>query len=448
MKQDRIYLLENEPVKSAIFKLALPTMLAMAMQMIYNLTDTYFIGQTGNLNLVAAISLASPLVMLFQGVGNIFATGSSSYISQRLGAKEYDEAKKANSVAFYTSIGVAILFTLLFLLFKNSILLIIGTSEATIEPTEDYLSIMSILCLFPILNITLSGLIRSEGATDKAMKGMIIGIVINIILDPLFILYFNMGSSGAAWATIIGNIISVCYFISHFLRKNTMLSIKIKDFKPSKRIYGDTFKIGIPSALSNLVMSISFILVNVIAVTYGDYVVAGNGIQMRVNSMVIMLLIGLAQGYQPFAGYCFGAKKYNRLKEGFWITLLYGTILSIFFTFIFIFFKEQLIRMFIDEPNTVAAGTALLRAFTYCVPFFGIQFTILVTFQATGQALKALFISLGRQCIIYIPLLFILNSVFGFNGFIFAQPIADISISFIALLMGINFMRHLSKLKE
>lgn len=444
MKKDRIYLLENEPVRSAILKLAFPTMLAMAMQMIYNLTDTYFIGQTGNLNLVAAISLASPLVMLFQGIGNIFAIGSSSYISQRLGAKEYDEAKSANSVAFYTTIGAAIVFTLIFLLFRSTILNVIGTSEATIVPTSEYLNVMSILCIFPILNVTLAGLVRSEGATDKAMKGMIIGIVINIILDPIFILKMNMGSAGAAWATIIGNIASVSYFISHFLRKNTLLSINIIDFKPSKRIYKETFKIGIPSSLSNVVMSISFILVNVIAVTYGDYVVAGNGVQMRVNSMVIMLLIGLAQGYQPFAGYCFGAEKYERLKDGFWTTLLYGTILSIFFTFVFLLFKEPLIRMFIDEPNTVAAGTEILRAFTYCVPFFGIQFTILVTFQATGQALKALFISLGRQCIIYIPLLFILNSLFGFKGFIFAQPIADIIISFIALLMGFNFMRELN----
>ncbi len=444
MNTNRINLLEKEKVNSAIIKLALPTMLAMAMQMIYNLTDTYFIGQTGDLNLVAAISLASPLIMMFQSAGNIFASGTSCYISQQLGAKHYNEAKKSNSVAFYSSMIVGLIFTLIFLVFQNSILNIIGTSDATIIPTSQYLIVMSVLCIFPILNVTLSGLIRSEGATDKAMFGMIIGLVLNIILDPIFILRFNMGSAGAAWATIIGNIVSVLYFISHFLRKNTLLSIKITDFRPSKKIYAETFKIGIPSALSSLVMSISFILVNVIASEYGDYVVAGNGIQFRVNSMVIMLIIGLVQGYQPFAGYCYGARKFQRLKSGFKITILYGTLLSIFFTFIFAFFGENIIRLFIDDDLTVQAGAKILKAFTYCVPFFGIQFTVMVTFQATGKALKAMFISLGRQCIVYLPLLFILNSVFGFNGFIFAQPISDITTTLVAVLLSLSFIKEMN----
>ncbi len=445
MDKNKIDILENVPVKKAILKLALPTMLAMAMQMIYNLTDTYFIGQTGDLNLVAAISLASPLIMMFQAAGNIFASGTSCYISQKLGAKEYYEAKKSNSVAFYSAIIIGIIFTFIFLLFQNSILELIGTSDSTILPTSQYLIVMTVFCIFPILNVTLAGLIRSEGATDKAMKGMVIGIVLNIILDPLFILVFNMGSSGAAWATIIGNLISVCYFILHFVSKNSMLSINIKDFKPSKKIYGETFKIGIPAALSSIVMSISFILVNVIAVTYGDYVVAGNGIQMRVNSMVVMLVIGLAQGYQPFAGYCYGARKFDRLKQGFKTTIVYGTLVSLFFTLIFLLYGDSIIRLFINDDLTVQAGTQILKAFTWCVPFFGVQFTVMVTFQATGKAIKAMMISLGRQCIIYLPLLFILNSAFGFKGFIFAQPIADITTTFIAFLLSLSFIKEMNQ---
>ncbi len=444
MDKNKIYLLENAPVKSAIIKLALPTMLAMAMQMIYNLTDTYFIGQTGNLNLVAAISLASPLIMMFQAAGNIFASGTSCYISQKLGEKEYDEAKRSNSVAFYTSIGVAIVYTLIFLLFQDNILNLIGTSDATKVPTSQYLIVMSTLCIFPILNVSLAGLIRSEGATDKAMFGMVIGLVLNIILDPLFILVFKMGSSGAAWATIIGNVVSVSYFIKHFSSKKSLLSIKFKDFKPSKKIYAETFKIGIPAALSSIVMSISFILVNIIAVTYGDYVVAGNGIQMRVSSMVIMLCLGLAQGYQPFAGYCYGARKFARLKSGFKTTLFFGTMVSLFFAVIFLFFGADIIRLFIDDDMTVQAGAQILRAFTLCVPFFGVQFTVMVTFQATGKAIKAMLISLGRQCIIYLPLLFILNANFGFKGFIFAQPIADITTTIIAFILSLSFMKEMN----
>lgn len=277
------------------------------------------------------------------------------------------------------------------------------------------------------------------------MKGMVIGIGLNIILDPIFILVLHMGTAGAALATGIGNSVGAIYFIAYFLSKKSILSIKISDFKPSKIIYSETFKIGIPAALSSLAMSISMILVNVLAVAYGDYVVAGNGIHIRVMSMCIMLIMGLAQGFQPFAGYNFGSKAYHRLKEGFLITLLYSTLLALFFTLVFGFFGNALIGFFIDDAQTIQAGTQILHAFNWCVPFLGIQLTMMVTFIATGMALKAMIVSLGRQCLIYLPLLFILNAVFGFSGFIYAQPIADITTTIISVLMSISFLKDLNE---
>lgn len=453
MEQKRIDLMEKVPVKSAILKLAIPTMLAMVVQLIYNLTDTFFIGQTGDTNLVAAISLASPIFMAIQAIGNIFANGSSSYISRKLGEKDFTEAKHANSVAMYTALFIGVVITALLLIFRNPLTEIIGTNEDTFAPTLEYLTIIAAFSILPILQVGMSGLVRSEGATSTAMMGMVIGVGLNIILDPIFILVLDMGIAGAAWATVIGYIAGTVFYVLHFIGKKTLLSISPKDFKPSKRIYAETFKIGIPSAMSMAVMSVSFVLVNILAEGYGTHVVAGNGITMRVTSMVVMLVLGLAMGYQPFAGYNYGAKQYDRLKQGFKITLLYGTVLSVIFTIVFILFGEQLIAMFIKDTDdnvaaTVAAGTQILRAFIWATPFFGIQMTMMVTFQATGKALKALLVSLGRQFLLYLPLLFVLNALLGFDGFIYAQPAADILTTIVAVLLSISFIKEMNELHE
>ena len=445
MDKSRLQLMETAPVKVAIIKLAIPTMVAMVVQFVYNLTDTFFIGQTGDANMVAGISLAAPIFMLTQALGNVFAIGAASYISRKLGEKDYAEAKHTSAVAIYTAIALSLVAMTVFFIFMRPLLGIIGTSAATYAFTRDYLVIIAAFTPIPVLQVVLAGLVRSEGATRKAMNGMLIGIVTNIILDPIFILDWGLGlgTAGAAWATVIGNVFGVIFFIQHFLSKKTLLSIKPKDFKPSGTIYAQTFKIGIPSALSAMVMSVSFVLANVLASTYGDYVVAGNGVQMRVASLSFMMVMGLAQGYQPFAGYCYGARKYDRLNTGFKLTMLYSTLLSVTFMFIFLFFGKTLISLFIDDPLTVEAGARILRAFTVCIPFFGLQVTILVTFQATGKAVKAMVISLGRQCLVYLPLLFLLNALYGFEGYIYAQPIADIVTTVIAFLLSLSFLKEM-----
>ena len=190
------------------------------------------------------------------------------------------------------------------------------------------------------------------------------------------------------------------------------------------------------------------VLVNIIAVGYGDHIVAGNGVQMRVVSMAFMLIMGLAQGYQPFAGYNFGAQNYGRLRKGFRITLLYATFLAVFFTAVFQIFGENLIGFFIQDPATVEAGTRMIKAFSIGLPFIGVQMTMMITFMSAGKALRAMIVSLGRQFLIYLPALFILNHVFGFNGFIYAQPIADILTTGVALLMSLSFFRELHAIPQ
>ena len=445
MDNDRIELMENTPVRKAIIKLAVPTMLSMAVALIYNMTDTFFIGRLNDPNLVAALSVVTPVFMAVQAIGNIFANGSSSYISRKLGAKDNREAERTSSTAVYSAVLTGLLITALLIIFRKPLLSVIGTSPATFGAADSYFTVISAFAAVFIIQITLAGLTRSEGATDKAMVGMFLGIGLNIVLDPLMIIMLDMGVAGAAWATVIGNIAGTLYFIRYLVSKKTSLSVAPRDFHPTAKIYGEIFKIGIPSALSNIVMSFSMVLVNILAAGYGDHVVAGNGIQMRIASMAFMLLIGLAQGYQPFAGYNYGAMKYDRLKDGFKTTFIFSTALGLFFTVIFRIFGDGLIALFIFDQPTIEAGSTMLKAFSTAIPFIGFQMTMMITFQATGKAVRSMILALGRQCLLYIPALFILNSLFGFNGFIWAQPIADVLTTGVAVLMSLSFFRELNR---
>ncbi|MDR1570671.1 MAG: MATE family efflux transporter [Oscillospiraceae bacterium] len=439
----RLEILETAPVAQSILRLALPTMLGMAVQMLYNLTDTFFIGKTNNPLLVAGISIVSPIFFIIQGIGNMFAIGSASLISRQLGAKENESARRTSSVAFYSTLALGALITLLLLAFRSPLLQRIGTSADTLAPANDYLTVIAWFSLPMVINIAFAGQMRSEGATMQATISMAIGIIVNIFLDPLFILAMNMGAAGAAWATVIGHLCSLVYNLYYFTSGRSMLSIRPRDCKPSLLIYSETLKIGAPAALSQVVMSASMVLSNVVASGFGDALVAGIGVYMRVGGLCLSLLMGLTMGYQPFAGYQYGARTFKRLLSGLKVTTLYATVLSCLFALMFYIWGEQLIRVFIQDPDTVEAGSMLLRALVFAMPFVGLQLTLGTTFQALGQSVNAMIITLGRQCFFYIPLLYTLPRWFGVTGFAFAQPVADILTTLIAVLLGARLLGHI-----
>jgi putative MATE family efflux protein len=428
-------LMESTPVWISIIRLALPMMFSMIAQMVYNMTDTFFIGRTGDPNMVAGISLTMPLFLVSQGVGNVFSVGASSYISRMLGAKQTETAKRTNAVSFYTTMLTGAVITAALLLFRRPILRLIGTSGVTFGYADDYFSIISAFTIVAIGCISLSGQIRSEGATATAMKGTLIGILLNIALDPLFILVFGMGTAGAAWATVAGQAASLVYLLLYFSSPNTQLSVHPRDFKPARAMYAEILKIGLPAALSNIVMSFALALRNRMAAGYGDLVVAGMGVTVRVESISFMLIMALALGYQPFAGFNYGAKNYRRLRKGLKVTLIYTTGLALFFVGIFALFGRNLIQFFINDEATVDAGVRFLNAYLFALPVMGVQMTIMVTFQALGKPVLATIVSLGRQCLFYIPLLYILDGFFGFRGFVYSQPIADVCTAVIALFL-------------
>ena len=443
MQDSNLELMEKAPVPRAILKLALPTVLSTIVSLIYNLTDTYFIGLLDDPIQLGAISLAFPVFIVVQAVGNIFGNGAPPYISRCMGAKNYDEVKKTSAVSVYSAVAATLVMTGLYFLFHTPILNVLGTSQDTLGPTQQYLDIIVGFSFVLALQVVLPHFLRSEGRIKEAVIGMIIGTVCNIVLDPIFILALDQGVAGAAWATIIGNALAVIYFLFIYLKGKTMLSIRLKDFKPSTRIFSEVLKMGVPSAISQILMSLSNILLNKMAAGYGDYVISGYGVAGKMISMVYMITVGYVSGFMPFAGYNVGARNIRRMMSGFKFTLITATAGCIVLLVPYLAFSGAFMSAFSSDADIIQVGILFLNRWAFAFPLLGIQLTMMCTFQATGKALFALIVNLGRQCLFYIPLLYLFNAWFQLPGLMAAQPVADMLTTITAILLGINLLRKL-----
>lgn len=448
MDEKRLRVLRDKPVFKAILSLAIPTILGMFVHVIYNLTDTFFVGKLNDPYQMAAVAVAFPLFIMLMAISGVFGNGGSSYISRLLGKKEYLMAKKTNATTFYSCILTGIIVTVTGIIFISPILRFIGVTETTFEYASQYLTIIFSGSIIIMLNFSLGVLLRAEGAAKEAMFGMFIGTGLNIILDPLFILYFGMGVQGAAIATVIGQTVAVLYYIYFYLKKNSVGSIAWKHFSPSRQMYQEIFKIGIPSSLNQILMGVGNTISNLIAASYSDIVIAAFGIDFRIFSMAIMLLIGLAAGTQPIIGYSYGAKNIKRFTNTFRVAGTMATGIALFFTLIFYLFPVQLIQIFIKDEEVISYGTQIFKAMTIGLPFVGIMFIIMITFQALGKGLPALILAISRQGLFFIPAIFILNHFFGFSGFIYAHPTASILTFITAITLFIKVRKDIIKEDE
>ena len=442
MNQD---VFEKYSVPKAMMTLAVPTMLSMLVTIFYNMADTFFVGQTGDPNQVAAVSVTTPIFLLLMAVGNMFGIGGSSYISRLLGAGDRKRIKNVSSFCCYGSIIAGLLMMVVFLVGMRSILEFVGTSENTYEFAKEYLTIIGYGSVFVVFSSAFGNIVRGEGAAKEAMIGMMIGTVINIILDPVMILVLDMGVEGAAYATIIGNMGASAYYVYYFLRKKTLLSISIKELKIKEGIMTSVLSVGLPASINNILMSISNVILNVFLVTYGDVPVAAMGIAQKANMLVILLNIGLATGIQPLIGYYYGARRTAKLKKtmkyGITATVLMGTVITIGY----FIFSKQIIAAFISDTAVIQNGVKILEALMLSGPVIGIMFIFNFSFQAMGKAGYSLVLSLGRQGLFFLPILYIANKLVGLDGVIFAQPAADYAAILISVFM---FMRLRKELKH
>ena len=443
MRDSNIEVMEKMPIPSAILRLAIPTVFSTIISIIYNLTDTYFIGLLDDPIQLGAISLAFPVFTFLQAVGNMFGLGAPSYISRCLGAKKYDEVRKTSAVSIYVTVIITFVLTLLILIFMEPILSLIGTSSDTVSPTKNYLHIIVGFAVILILQIILPALLRAEGKAKEAMIGMVIGTVVNIVLDPVMILALHMGVAGAAWATVIGNFCAVVFYVVVYLKGNTSLSIQPKDFKPSLQIFKEVIKIGLPSTIAQTLSSIMLILFNNLAVGYGDQVISAYGVAVKMITMEFMIIFGYVQGYVPLAGYNFGAGNVKRMINGLKFTIVTGTGICLLFLIPFTVLAPTYMGAFTTNREIIEIGTLFLHAQAWAVPIMAIQTSLMSTFQATGQAMRALVINLGRQCLFYLPFLYLFNHLWGMNGLLHVQMASDLATTIVAVFIGYPFFKKL-----
>ena len=439
---------EKMPVPQAILKSAIPTIIGMVVILIYNIADTYFVGQIGDPLQVAAVSLTVPVFLLFMATGNLIGIGGTSVISRSLGAKRPEYAKKVSSFCFYASLGAGVIMMLLFLVLMPLILRMIGASVDTGPFARSYLTIVAYSAPFVIVSTAFGNILRGEGRPKEAMVGMMLGTVVNIILDPLMILVLDMGVAGAAWATLIGNVAGSIYFIWYILKKTSVLSISPGDFQIGDKIFTGVMAIGIPAALNNVLMSMSNIILNNFLAAYGDIQVAAMGVAMKVGMIVALLQIGLGAGIQPLLGYSFGARNHERFKAILKVSLLYTVSMGLILTLACWFSAGHIVRGFIDSPEVSAFGTDFVKVLLLTGPFIGIMFVFMNALQAVGAAGESLILSVSRQGLVFLPMLFLLDRVMGLTGIVYAQPAADFFSLFMAAFLFARRNRHMWKEEE
>lgn len=437
-------LFEKAPVPKAVATMAVPTMISMLVVVIYNMADTFFIGQTKDPLQVAAVSLATPVFMIFMALGHLFGIGGSSAISRALGERRKDRAWHISSFCCYGLLGLGVMVAVISVLGMEQILHLIGASENTIGFARQYLTIISIGAPTIMFSTAFANILRGEGASRESMVGNLLGTIVNIILDPVMILGLGWGVSGAALATIIGNIAACFFYISYYVRGKSMLSIHVKDFRMGEGIAASVAAIGIPASLNNVLMSFANIILNQALVGYGDTPVAAMGVALKSNMLVVLLQIGLCVGIQPLIGYNYGSGNKKRLMQVFKFTGVVSVIMGMLLTLFMIIARKTMIQVFINDAEVVSYGIRMVVALQLSAPFIGILFLCINTIQGMGKALPSLVLTVCRQGLIFIPLIFILNAMLGLDGVIYAQPAAD----YLSILVGIMICMHLFRSME
>ena len=422
----RIYTLREEKPAKAVVKLGVPLIAGMLIMVLYNLVDTYFIGLMRNDYQLAAVNLAYPVMMITIAISNMIGTGASSLIARSLGGGDKQKADHTVTVGFVLTVLNSVIVAAVGLVLVTPIVKGLGAQLNTFDYTKQYVQVILAGSLFTMGNYTFGQLLRSEGSVRQSVAGMIVGTVANIILDPIFIFALGMEIRGAAIATILGNGAGMCVSLWFYFSGKTLLNPSLKYIRPTAEILREIFWVGVPATLETLLTSTAYIVNNNLAVGYGELTVAAMGIAQKILSMGNYVYQGFAAGTQPIMGYNYGAKNYQRmidvLKAG--IMVCSGTELCIMA--VYGVFAPQLIGIFTQSPEVIATGSRVLRTIMWILPFVGAVSMSRMSFQAMGKPQYAFAITLVRQLVLYVPLLLALNSLFGFDGMIWAQPCTEL----------------------
>ena len=443
-RNNKLELLGSAPVPKALMVLGIPIMIGMLINALYNLVDAYFVSGLGE-SQMGAISVVFPLGQVVVGLGLMFGNGAASYLSRLLGRGDKDTANRVASTALYSSILTGAVIILLSAIFLKPTLEMLGATETIMPYALTYARIYVVSCIFNVFNVTMNNIVSSEGAAKTTMCALLLGAVLNIGLDPLLIYTFNMGVAGAAIATAISQMVSTLVYLTYVLRKRSAFSFSVKAFSPTGQMMAEILKIGVPTLVFQLLTSLSITLINRAASDYGDSVIAGMGAVTRITSMGTLVVFGFLKGFQPIAGFSYGAKKFDRLREAIKTSIIWSTGFCFVAGLLMVVFSTKIISQFTEgDTQMILAGQKSLFANGITFILFGFYTVYSSLFLALGKGTAGFFLGACRQGICFVPVILLLPMAWGMNGILYAQPIADVISVIITVFMALHLHQELS----
>lgn len=444
----KMELLGSAPVSKALLSLGIPIMIGMLINALYNLVDAYFVGGLGE-SQIGAISIVFPLGQVVVGVGLMFGNGAASYLSRLLGRGDRAMADKAASTALYSSVIIGAVMIILAAIFLKPVLMMLGATDTILPYAVKYARIYVISCIFNVFNVTMNNIVASEGAAKTTMCALLLGAVMNIGLDPVFIYVMDMGIAGAAVATAISQIASTLVYLSYVFRKKSAFSFRLREFSPNGQLFAEILKIGIPTLTFQLLTSLSIALINRAASGYGDTVIAGMGAVTRIISMGTLVVFGFLKGFQPIAGFSYGAGKFGRLQEAIKISILWSTVFCVAAGVLMAVFSKQIISQFTEgNAEMISVGARALAANGISFMLFGFHTVYASLFLALGKGRAGFFLGACRQGFCFVPVIWILPMVWGVNGILYAQPAADVLTAIITVFAAIKVQKELAAAED
>ena len=430
------------PIPKLICSLAAPTIVSMLITSIYNMADTFFVGKIGT-SATAAVGVSFSLMAIIQAIGFTLGMGSGNYISRLLGHKNAEDASKVAATGFFTAIGLGIVLAAICLIFVEPLVYALGATETIAPYAIAYIRLILIGMPYMSASFVLNNLLRFQGSAFYAMLGIGTGGLLNIVLDPIFIFVFNMGTAGAALATIISQLISFCILL-HNCGMGGTIRISIKDFTPKWKIYKEILRGGLPSFYRQGLASIAMILLNFSAGPYGDAAIAAMSIVSRVFQFALSVLLGFGQGFQPVCGFNYGAGLYHRVLDAFWFCVRTAAVVLVIMGILGFITAPSIVSVFRKEDaEVVAIGTLALRF--QCISFPLSSWVVLcnMLMQTIGKGTKASIMSVSRQGLFFIPAILILPRVVGLLGVQLSQPVADVCTFLLAVPMGLSVIKEI-----
>ena len=447
-KTDKTELFEKTPVTRAVLALVVPTVISQIITVIYNMADTFFVGQVGDPNQVAAASLSLPLFLVTTGLANLFGIGGASLISRSLGLGDTEKARKTSAFCIWTSAAVALLYGLAIFALRGTILPAVGADEFTYDFCASYLFwTLTVGAIPTVLNAALAHLVRAEGYSGQASFGVALGGGLNIILDPIFIFGFHLEITGAAVATMLSNLIATLYFIALILLKRGRfhLTLNPKYYSVSGGIPKEVLLVGLPSSIMNVMGIFSNITLNKLLVSYSNAAVAGIGIAKKIDMLAFAIANGLSQGVIPLIGYNYSSKNTRRMRSAIKVTLILSLAVTTVGAVLLFTCANPLVRAFIDDSETVRYGSMFQRIICITGPFTAITTVIISIFQSVGQKGKPLVLSMLRKGGLDVPFMFLLDFFGGAEAIAWATPIADCGAMLVGILLFVPLWRKMGK---